>query len=579
MGLLASIENGASAVGNAAEAGANWLGQALQVPIVSPLLEAPRMIHDSVRNTQFEKAKEQYAHPQSGGLGQMPQGPPAAHPGQGNPQQGHAPTQTIEVPVHTMAHLIHKAGGLAALHGSMDPQGGPPAATNMQGAGPTPSPMAQGVPAQQNSPVTPPSEPTQTPLPVNRSKQFVAQINKIYSPETLARLSKEDPTQYKKIMAMRGIATYDQGDASAAMSDLTSAGIPASQSIAILQQQRRQKDISNFLAKTGETAPPSGPSPGVLAGTGGSSAQQPFPKSREQYLAENLPKLAGIKEPTNLAQAHELIMTNAQGYQPMAVLSKQEAGRVGADYATSLTPGTTTEQARQSMAKIMQRVPKALAPEVGKALKDAYRTFVAERKNAETEQFRQASTRLKQSGIGPKVIAGASSLYHQMVASNPAVKDVLQMEPYYHRAMAVYGKARTGSPMAQIPFIESYIRSFSNQALRAYLLSKNIDVQSLSQKMEGRLQQIKNGGAGFTADSLTQMKDILDSAHEANLESIAPTIAHFSKASESGGPEISKAFKEMVGGIPKPSSSTGQKVGDKIDLGNGIKGTIIGVSP
>ena len=559
MGLSEILSN----VGSGIAKGADELGKAIPLPILSPLLRLPEHLIQQSRNQAQETQLQ-------GALSSL----------EGTPAHS-SPT--------LQRHLLYPtapAQGSPREGGGLQMAGADPLLpANFQKGQPLPRPSAQEIPQgqqiAQGPPRMVPSVGGQVTVPAQppNSKDFLKMLGSIHTPESYARLKKDDPLQYKRLMALRGIANYDQGNATAGVMDLTEAGLSPTNAIAVLQQQRRQKDMSNFLAKTGGTAPPSAPSPGVLAGTGGASAQQPFPKSREQYLAENLPKLAGIKEPTNLAQAHALIMTNAQGYQPMAVLSKQEAGRVGADYATSLTPSTTTEQARQSMAKIMQRVPKALAPEVGKALKDAYQTFVAERKNAETEQFRQASTRLKQSGIGPKVIAAASSLYHQMVASNPAVKDVFQMEPYYHRAMAVYGKALTGSPMAQIPFIESYIRSFSNQALRAYLLSKNIDVQSLSQKMEGKLQQIKNGGAGFTADSLTQMKDILDSAHEANLESIAPTIAHFSKASESGGPEISKAFKEMVGGIPKPSSSTGQKVGDRIDLGNGIKGTIIGVSP
>ena len=375
MGVLDSI-------GNAAEAGANFLGHMLNVPIVSPLLELPRVLHDQSRHAQYERAKEQYAqgsggNPSSGGLQQIPSsGAQAAPPGQipQTPQSGQDPM--LQVPVKTMAHLIHKAGGLAALHGSMDPQGGSitgiPGAvdtsTNTQGMGNQPSGRALGVPevgaqllnrvrppesvhGQSPTPAPAPQIPPVAPLPINRSKQFRDQINKIYSPETLARLSKEDPTQYKKIMAMRGIANYDQGNASAAMTDLMSAGVPATQAIAILQEQRNQKSLTKFHQKMAEGSPlPQSP-----AQTAGSSpVTQPPQITREDFIKKNIPLLNSVG-PAGRAQAYRDLIEQSQAY-PLA----KDAGSASASQQIpSFLEGL-------SQAKTPQEVQKLIADQVSK---------------------------------------------------------------------------------------------------------------------------------------------------------------------------------------------------------------------
>jgi hypothetical protein len=381
MGVLDSI-------GSGAEAGANFLGHLLNLPIVSPLLELPRMVHDQSRNAQAEKAKEQYLQSagngtgaQSGGLQQIPSGPSAGQPVPQGGAGSHGQGPTLQVPVATMAHLIHKAGGLAALHGSMGPQGGSitgiPGAVdtsvNTQGMGAQPTGSAMGLPkpeaqlfntqtplqqpmgqphGQQPTPQIPQGQtPPPTMPPVSPSKQFRDQINKIYSPETLSRLSKEDPTQYKKIMAMRGIANYDQGNASAAMTDLMSAGVPATQAIAILQEQRNQKSLTKFHQKLAEGSPPA-QSPAQTAGS--PAVTQPPQITREDFIKKNIPLLNSVG-PAGRAQAYRDLIEQSQAY-PLA----KDAGSASASQQIpSFLEGL-------SQAKTPQEVQKLIADQVSK---------------------------------------------------------------------------------------------------------------------------------------------------------------------------------------------------------------------
>ena len=228
MGFLSSLERGMDTA-----------GRVLGLPVVSPLLELPQYLHRQNQDAALEKAV-------------------------GSLDQKGAPSRSLLYPTAPVNGNAPTPAGSLGLLASADP----PLPANFKPGQPLPRPSAQEIPQGAQIAQGPPRLVSSATPPGTRSKEFLATLQKIYSPEALASMKKTDPKQYAKVMAFRGIANYDQGNAQGAVADLVEAGLPATDAIAILQEQKTQKAMGQF----GETlqnllkgpAPAPGPKPPVM---------------------------------------------------------------------------------------------------------------------------------------------------------------------------------------------------------------------------------------------------------------------------------------------------------------------------
>lgn len=232
-----------------------------------------------------------------------------------------------------------------APNGSSPPSGGLQFAANggQPGADPAlpasftpgqslPRPTGAEIPQGQKIAQGPPQLVTDKPVPGSASKTLLAHMNKIFSPEAMAELKRTNPKLYAQNMAWRGIANFDQGNAQGAVGDLVEAGLPATDAIAILQEQKNQKILGNWGKQLDGSpqANPSAPSvqvpglPGTPSGMKtGMDTAQPIPMSREQFLRRN-PLPANI--PLSLRhQAYQMLLDKAAPYKPEKELGLQLA--------------------------------------------------------------------------------------------------------------------------------------------------------------------------------------------------------------------------------------------------------------
>jgi hypothetical protein len=206
-------------------------GRVLGLPVVSPLLELPQYIHNQNQKAATEAALQTYERNAGD------QGAPA-----------HSSPTLQRSLVYPLAQPGPQGGGLQMAANGADPVFPANFHTGQMLPRPTGNEVPQGAQIAQGPPqmvakvggsVTVPARPS-------ASKLFLDNLNKIHSPESMALLQKQDPNQYRKIKAWRGIANFDQGNTAGAMADLVDAGLPATSAIAILQEQKNQKAMGQF---------------------------------------------------------------------------------------------------------------------------------------------------------------------------------------------------------------------------------------------------------------------------------------------------------------------------------------------
>ncbi|MHB1933623.1 MAG: hypothetical protein ACYCR5_04475 [Leptospirillum sp.] len=211
--------------------GMNTAGETIGLPVVSQLLEIPQYIHDQNQKSSVEKAVQQLDQPRERDLSY--------------------PTAPVKSP--------SPAGGQGlGVLASADP----PLPANFTPGQPLPRPTGNQIPPGAQVAQGPPLLTTGP----SRSKEFLTAVNKIYSPDALVHLQKTDPKQYAKVMAYRGIANFDQGNAQGAVADLVEAGLPAGDAIGIMQEMKNQKAMGQFSQTLQGLLKGSGSSPGVEPG-------------------------------------------------------------------------------------------------------------------------------------------------------------------------------------------------------------------------------------------------------------------------------------------------------------------------
>ena len=352
MGFLSSLERGLDTA-----------GRVLGVPVVSPLLELPQYIHGQNQKAALEKA-----------VGQLDQQPPQ---------------RELSYPTAPVKSAAPSQGQGLGLLASADP----PLPANFSPGQPLPRPTGNQIPAGTQVAQGPPLLTTgsgssaQTGWgnqpPESRSKDFLAALNKIYSPEALVHLQKTDPKQYSKIMAYRGIANFDQGNAQGAVADLVEAGLPATNAIAIMQEMKSQKamgqfgqTLQNILKGSGGAG---GPSPsvivppqkigsaqngaqGVLAENGpqgsGSlpAARDGMPLTKQEFMQKALKSMVALPGPQRNA-AFQQVQQIAATLPDRKELGPLRAGRQLPAFEQGLAQAKTPQQVQELVASQIQQLP------------------------------------------------------------------------------------------------------------------------------------------------------------------------------------------------------------------------------
>lgn len=296
MGFLSSLESGMDTAGR-------FLG----LPVVSPLLELPQYIHSQNQKAATEAAVQTYER----------------NAGDQGTSSHSSPTLQRSL-VYPLAQEPPQGGGLQMANNGADPA----LPVNFHAGQPLPRPTGNEIPQGGQLAQGPPQlkaqvgGSVQVPAQPSASKVFLSSLNKIHSPESLTALQKTDPAQYKKIMAWRGIANFDQGNVQGAVADLVEAGLPATNAIAILQEQKNQKAMGQFGQNLqtilqrgrGDQGRPSGaPQPaGSSESPSYPTAEDGMPLTKQEFLQKAFKAMGPIAGPQRMAayqQAQQIAST------------------------------------------------------------------------------------------------------------------------------------------------------------------------------------------------------------------------------------------------------------------------------
>ena len=544
------------------------IGRYLPIPIINRALQIPEAIHEQnlLENVQNSQDRASAPAPHEVFPGAVPQQP------QGRGQQG-----ATSLPVKGNAHSL--------LTGQPIGENGP----NVQ----------QPLPAnfQQGQPLPRPEQPTAAGPPamvgpdgknlsgqgfqdyLNRHK-LARQAVDSFNAENMRYL---DPQSRQEIHALKAEYALKDGNYMGTADQLVRAGMGAPQALGFVQNQQTEKAFGDAQQKLLQVFDPAGKEAG--------SNQD---ASQENYLRAGMKTALGIKDPQARAKMIQMVTQTAKGLPKQSILDNESASGAVQKIRDSITPDSSPQDIHAILADERQALSPSARPVFDKAIspvinqersmgKDQLNRTVALFQSQALPYTRQmtASQMMDWWGKNSSHMSGsmltklepwvekqmsqklqteghsggdALKLYTTFM-KNPNVSQVLKSQPYWNRLNSTYKDAMNGNPMAQVPFLETYVRMFSDQALRQYLLSKNIDVQSLGQKIEGHIQKIKDGGAGFTKASMHQMFHVASDANAANRATIMPFLKAFKKAAKEGGPGVAARFDAMTGGFDQGQSA------------------------